>query len=115
MDDEMRSYLKALREKYLWFWPLTDLLEKMMADIAQIQADVKALQDAEAAAANELQALADSVAELQAGAVSQEQIENLHDSLQSVTTSLVAATQSAQLTAEGTPPTVNPENPNGIT
>lgn len=95
----MRDYLRALRAKYLKFWPLTELLEKMMADIEQIKADVAALQDAGAAAANELQALVDTVAALKEGganAVTDEQLANLHDNLQSVTTALTAATQSAQ-------------------
>jgi uncharacterized coiled-coil protein SlyX len=95
-DTEMLDYLKALRTKYLKFWPLTDLLEKMMADIAQIQADIAALQDASAAAANELEDLTGIIAELQAGqTLTPEQLDALHDSLQSVTTSLTAATQAA--------------------
>jgi hypothetical protein len=95
-DDEMLDYLKTLRGKYLKFWPLTELLEKMMADIAQIQADVAALKDAEAAAADELEKLANLLGSLQAGQVTQAQLDELHDNLQSVTTQLVAATQSAQ-------------------
>ena len=108
----MLDYLKALRTKYLKFWPLTELLEKMMADIAQIQADVAALQDAGAAAANELQDLADTVAQLrEAGAdnISDADLEQLHDNLQSVTTSLTAATQSAQTQSE--PPAAPPVDP----
>jgi uncharacterized coiled-coil protein SlyX len=97
MDDEMLDYLKTLRARYLQFWPLTDLLEKIMADIAQIKADVAALQDAQAAAANELESLTNIIAQLQAGTpVSEEQLEALHESLQSVTTSLTAATQAAR-------------------
>ena len=112
----MRDYLKALRAKYLKFWPLTELLEKMMADIEQIQADIAALQDAEAAAANELQDLADLISQLReagASAVTDAQLEQLHDSLQSVTTQLTAATQSAQTQTATAPsstdPVVNPE------
>lgn len=74
-----------------------------MADIEQIKADVAALQDAGAAAANELQALVDTVAALKEagpGAVTEDQLNALHDNLQSVTTALTAATQSAQTQVE---------------
>lgn len=91
----MLDYLRTLRTKYLKFWPLTNLLEAMMADIEQIKADVKALQDAQAAAADELEDLTNIVAELQAGTVTQAQLDNLHESLQSVTSQLTAATQAA--------------------
>jgi multidrug resistance efflux pump len=95
MDDEMLDYLKQLRARYMQFWPLTDLLEKMMADIAQIQADIAALKDAEAAAADELERLANLLTSMQAGTVTQAQLDEIHDSLQSVTTQLTAATQAA--------------------
>jgi hypothetical protein len=97
--DDVFDYLRQLRARYLQFWPLTDLLEKMMADIAQIQADIAALKDAEAAAANELETLANLITTMQAGTVTQAQLDEIHDSLQSVTTQLTAATQAAQ-TAE---------------
>jgi hypothetical protein len=77
-----------------------------MADIAQIQSDIVALQNAEHAAVTELQALADMVASLEAGTITTEQLNELHDNLQSVTSSLVAATQSAQ--AEAGQPTPTP-------
>ena len=99
----MIEYLRALRTKFLPLWNLTEILEKMMADIAQIQADVAALQDAGAAAANELQTLVDTVTSLReagASAVTDEQLDALHDNLQSVTTALTAATQSAQTETE---------------
>jgi hypothetical protein len=90
-------------------WKLTEYVETMMADIAQIQADVAALQDAGAVAAQELQQLTDMVQTLQAGAVTQEQLDNLHESLQGVTTKLVDAANAAD--AGAGPPVVNPEDP----
>lgn len=102
-DESVLEYLRSLRARYMQFWPLTDLLEKMMADIEQIKADVAALQDAEAAAASELGQLADLVTAMRqsgAAAVTDEQLAELHDSLQSVTTALTAATQSAQTETE---------------
>lgn len=97
----MPQQLKAMYEK-LW-WPLTDRLEKIMADLTQIQNDVAALKDAQAAAADELEALANQVNDLRnAGAdnVSDEDLATLHDNLQSVTTALTAATQSARTSTD---------------
>jgi multidrug resistance efflux pump len=103
------KYLHTLRRRRLYLWPLTQILEEVMADIAQIQADITALQNAEHAAVAELQTLADQVASLEAGAVTAEQLDALHDNLQSVTSSLVAATQSAQ--AEVPHPDQEPVDP----
>jgi hypothetical protein len=101
------------------FWPVLDILETMMTDISQIQADVAALQDAEAAAADELATLASQVnAMREAGAnnVSDEDLAQLHDNLQSVTSALTLATESAQQSAPhpdtepvGDQPEINPE------
>src|SRR5215469_12346958 len=105
-DPKDIEYLRTLRFKELDLWPLSIILENVLATLDQIQADIAALQDASAAAATELQQLADQVSQLQAGQVTQAQIDNLHDSLQSVTSSLVSATQSAQTQTE--PPVVTP-------
>jgi uncharacterized coiled-coil protein SlyX len=100
------EYLRSLRSKWLDLWNLTTIVEDMMATIDQIQADVAALQDASAAAANELEDLTNIISELQAGVpVTEEQLNNLHDSLQSVTTQLTAATQAAD---ESEPPHAAP-------
>ena len=74
-----------------------------MADVEQIKADIAELQAAEAAAVTELQTLADQVQALkEAGAdnVSQADLDQLHDNIQAVTSSLASATQAAQSSTE---------------
>ena len=68
-----------------------------MADITQIQADIAALEAAQAAASTELRELADMVSTLQASTVTDEQLSELHDKLAAVTSSLVDATQDAEV------------------
>lgn len=82
-----------------------------MADLSQLQADVQALQQAGAAAAQELAALADLVSQLQSqvqtgGAVSQADIDTLAQSVSAVSTALASATQAAS--AAGTTGTAPP-------
>jgi hypothetical protein len=64
--------------------------------VDQIKADVAALQDASAAAADQIAALTDQVLALQAGTITDDQINNLHDALAGVTAELVAAVESSQ-------------------
>lgn len=85
------------RKQYGWF--LTYILERLMADVAQIKQDITDLQGAQAGAVNELQTLADQVAQLQsagADAITDAQLEELHNNLQSVTSALSQATSEAQ-------------------
>jgi type II secretory pathway component PulM len=105
------KYLHTLRRRRLYLWPLTTILEDLMADITQIQSDITALQNAEHAAVAELQALADMVASLEAGNVTAEQLDELHGNLQAVTSGLVAATQSAQAGAGQPHPDTEPVEP----
>ena len=62
----------------------------------QIKADVEALQAASAAAANQIATLTDQILALQAGAITDEQIENLHLALVDVTNELVKAVEDSQ-------------------
>ena len=93
------------------FIPLINLVEDLMADIAQIQADIQALQAAQADASAELQQLADTVVSLQDSIqsgvpVTQEQLDNLSTAVQGVTSALRASIDTADSTVG--PPQVNP-------
>jgi mRNA-degrading endonuclease toxin of MazEF toxin-antitoxin module len=73
------------------------------AQIDQIKNDVAALQMASAAAAEQIATLTNQILALQAGDITDEQITNLHDALQAVTSELVTAVEESQ-TALGEPP-----------
>lgn len=75
-----------------------------MADEAQILADVAALQAASAAAADQIATLTDQVLALEAGAITDEQLENLHIALADVTSELVAAVEASQAALGGQTP-----------
>ena len=62
----------------------------------QIKADVEALQAASAAAAAQIAALTDQVLALQAGEITDDQINNLHQALADVTAELVKAVEDSQ-------------------
>jgi hypothetical protein len=64
--------------------------------VAQIKADVAALQVASAAAADQVAELTDQVLALQAGQITDDQIANLHDALVGVTSELVAAVEESE-------------------
>lgn len=74
------------------------------AQVDQIKADVAALQAASAAAANQIGVLTDQVLALQAGEITDDQIANLHNALQAVTSELVAAVEESQAALGDTPP-----------
>ena len=91
--------------------PLINLVEDLMADIAQIQADIQALQAAQADASAELQQLADTVVSLQDSIqsgtpVTQAQLDNLSTAVQGVTSALRASIDQADSTVG--PPQINP-------
>ncbi|HKV43855.1 MAG TPA: hypothetical protein VJT32_04160 [bacterium] len=64
--------------------------------IDQIKADVEALQAAGAAAADQIAVLTDQVLALEAGTITDEQIDNLHNALAGVTRDLVKAVEDSQ-------------------
>jgi len=66
------------------------------AQIDQIKADVEALQEASAAAANQIATLTAQILGLQEGQITDEQISNLHDALAEVTHELVKAVEDSQ-------------------
>jgi hypothetical protein len=80
-----------------------------MADpalIDQIKTDVAALQTASAAAADQIATLTDQVLALQAGEITDDQLNALHQALADVTSELVTAVeQSQEALGGGTPPT----------
>ncbi|HEY7421446.1 MAG TPA: hypothetical protein VH541_05505 [Gaiellaceae bacterium] len=71
------------------------------ASVDQIKEDVAALQAASAAAADQIAALTDQVLALQAGEITDEQIDNLHRALQGVTSELVGAVEESQDALDG--------------
>ena len=78
------------------------------ASVDQIKADVAALQDASAAAADQIATLTDQVLALQAGEITDDQIANLHKALADVTSELVTAVEESQA-ALTEPPAENEE------
>jgi outer membrane murein-binding lipoprotein Lpp len=70
-------------------------VDKLMTDISALQAAVDNLVAAEGAAAEELVALKDEIATLQAGTISQEQIDSITGKVTSVADALTTATQEA--------------------
>jgi hypothetical protein len=66
------------------------------AQIDQIKADVAALQAASADAATQIATLTDQVLALQAGEISDDQINALHQALADVTSELVSAVEQSQ-------------------
>lgn len=77
-----------------------------MADPAlvdQIRTDVAALQNASAAAAEQISTLTDEVLALQAGEITDEQITALHEALAGVTSELVTAVEESQAALGGAP------------
>lgn len=72
-----------------------------MADTQQIIDDVAALQAASAAAADQIATLTDQVLALQAGEITDDQIENLHNALAAVTAELVKAVEESQAALGG--------------
>lgn len=82
-----------------------------MADIDQILEDVAALQDASAAAADQIADLTDRVLELTAGNITDDQLEALHNALAAVTHELVAAVEASDeaLADAGAEPVDAPE------
>jgi hypothetical protein len=81
------------------------------AQIDQIKNDVAALQAASAAAADQIAALTDQVLALQAGDITDDQITNLHDALQAVTSELVTAVEQSQAALGGEPADRSPGAP----
>jgi hypothetical protein len=71
------------------------------AQIDQIKSDVEALQTASAAAADQIAVLTDEVLALQAGDISDEQIDNLHKALAAVTAELTKAVEESQAALGG--------------
>jgi hypothetical protein len=74
------------------------------AQIDQIKSDVAALQAASAAAADQISNLTDQILALQAGQITDDQIDNLHNALAAVTDELVTAVEESQ--AALNPPTL---------
>lgn len=72
-----------------------------MADTQQILDDVAALQAASAAAADQIAALTQEILDLQAGEITDDQIENLHNALAAVTAELVTAVEESQAALGG--------------
>ena len=66
------------------------------ASVDQIKTDVAALQNASAAAADQIATLTDQVLALQAGEITDDQITNLHNALAAVTSELVTAVEQSQ-------------------
>lgn len=75
-----------------------------MADTQQIKDDVAALQAASAAAADQIAVLTDQVLALQAGQITDDQINNLHEALAAVTSELVTAVEQSQEALGGDQP-----------
>jgi len=72
------------------------------AQIDQIKSDVEALQEASAAAADQIATLTDQILGLQEGEITDEQISNLHDALAAVTADLKAV-EDSQAALGGSP------------
>jgi hypothetical protein len=68
----------------------------------QIKADVAALQAASAAAADQIATLTDEILALQAGQITDDQIEALHVALSDVTSELVQAVEESESELGGT-------------
>ena len=64
--------------------------------VDQIKNDVEKLQNASAAAADQIARLTDQVLALQAGEITDDQINNLHQALADVTSELVKAVEESQ-------------------
>jgi hypothetical protein len=64
--------------------------------VDQIKADVAALEDASAAAADQISVLTQQILDLQEGTITDDQITNLHNALAGVTSELVAAVEGSQ-------------------
>jgi hypothetical protein len=64
--------------------------------VDQIKADVAALQDASAVAADQIATLTQQVLDLSAGQITDDQITNLHNALADVTSELATAVQESQ-------------------
>jgi hypothetical protein len=64
--------------------------------VDQIKSDVQALQAASAAAADQIAVLTQNILDLQAGTITDDQISNLHNALQGVTSELVTAVEQSQ-------------------
>lgn len=77
----------------------------IMADLTALQASVDSLATAEAAAAGELQALVDEIAALEAGDVTQEQIDAITTRATQVADALNSAVKQAQDATDGDPAT----------
>lgn len=76
--------------------PIERKLDSIMADLSALNAAVMALSDAEHAAAAELSKLADEVASLTAGAVTQDQIDSIAASVTNVASQLQADVAGAE-------------------
>lgn len=90
---------------------IIQLLEVIFVDLSQLQSDVQELQQAGAAAANELTTLAGQVAQLQAagpGNITQADLDSLGQSVQGVTQALKTATSSAETPAPTPTPAPGP-------
>jgi mRNA-degrading endonuclease toxin of MazEF toxin-antitoxin module len=74
--------------------------------VDQIKADVAALEAAGSAAADQIDTLTQQILDLQAGTITDEQIDNLHNALQAVTSELVTAVEESQAA-------LTPEEPAG--
>jgi hypothetical protein len=77
-------------------------VDKLMADLSALQTAVDGLVAVEGAAAEELVALKDEVAQLQVGSISQEQIDSITSKVTGVADALTQATEAAK--AEPQPP-----------
>jgi hypothetical protein len=69
--------------------------------VDQIKSDVEALQSAGAAAADQIAVLTDQILSLQEGQITDEQITNLHNALNEVTSQLLQAVEQSQTALGG--------------
>lgn len=79
-------------------------VDNLMTDLTALQAAVDALVGAESAAAEEMVALKDEIAQLTAGTITQDQIDSITTKVTGVATALSAATAGAEEPPAGEPP-----------
>lgn len=101
MDETQRRHL---------YEKLVGVLQ-LMADLNALQAAVDALVGAEGAAADELVALKDEVAQLTVGTITQEQIDSITSKVTDTATALTQATEAAKAAAPPVEPPAPPAEP----
>lgn len=84
-------------------------VDKEMADVTKLTEAIASVEAAEVAGVEELKALADEIAALQAGEISQETIDSLTDRATATATALAAGTEAAKGTEA--PPAEPPAEP----